>query len=107
MPCAIVSPDVEARYTEVIDSILAKSDLNTISEKRIRKGLQEVVGYDLTPQKVRNAILDPVANCPSQYWSILGTTNFPLTRVVIAGCNQAAYHEKVRYIRGTKRHRSF
>lgn len=53
MPCATVSPDVEARYTEVIDSILAKSDLNTISEKRIRKGLQEVVGYDLTPQKVR------------------------------------------------------
>lgn len=46
-----LSPDVEARYTEVIDSILAKSDLNTISEKRIRKGLQEVVGYDLTPQK--------------------------------------------------------
>ncbi|KAF7118561.1 hypothetical protein CNMCM5793_008091 [Aspergillus hiratsukae] len=53
MPCATVSPDVEARYTEVIDSILEKSDLNTISEKRIRKGLQEVVGYDLTPQKVR------------------------------------------------------
>ncbi|KAJ5239373.1 hypothetical protein N7468_003992 [Penicillium chermesinum] len=40
-----------ARYTEIIDSILAKSDLNTISTKSIRKGLQDVVGYDLTPQK--------------------------------------------------------
>lgn len=67
MPCAIVSPDVEARYTEVIDLILAKSDLNTISEKRIRKGLQEVVGYDLTPQKVRNAVLD---SCRKSFLSI-------------------------------------
>lgn len=40
------------KYTEIIDTILAESDLNTISEKRIRKGLQEAVGYDLTPQKV-------------------------------------------------------
>lgn len=40
------------RFTDIIDAILAKSDLNTISEKRIRKGLQEEVGYDLTPQKV-------------------------------------------------------
>ncbi|CAL5865940.1 uncharacterized protein PFLUO_LOCUS147 [Penicillium psychrofluorescens] len=46
-----LSSDKRARYTEVIDSILAKSDLNTISEKRIRKGLQDVIGYDLTPQK--------------------------------------------------------
>ncbi|KAJ5820435.1 hypothetical protein N7474_006026 [Penicillium riverlandense] len=46
-----LSSDKRARYTEIIDSILAKSDLNTISEKRIRKGLQDVIGYDLTPQK--------------------------------------------------------
>ncbi|KAJ6164996.1 hypothetical protein N7470_003668 [Penicillium chermesinum] len=46
-----LSPDTRARYTEIIDSILAKSDLNTISTKSIRKGLQDVVGYDLTPQK--------------------------------------------------------
>ncbi|KAJ5724555.1 hypothetical protein N7493_006283 [Penicillium malachiteum] len=46
-----LSPDMRDRFTEIIDSILAKSDLNTISEKRIRKGLQEEVGYDLTPQK--------------------------------------------------------
>ncbi|OJJ43222.1 hypothetical protein ASPZODRAFT_1176386 [Penicilliopsis zonata CBS 506.65] len=46
-----LSDDARAQYTTIIDSILAKSDLNTISEKRIRKGLEEAVGYDLTPQK--------------------------------------------------------
>ncbi|BDD55831.1 hypothetical protein MAP00_001315 [Monascus purpureus] len=46
-----LSPDARATYIPIIDSILAKSDLQTISEKRIRKGLQEAVGYDLTPQK--------------------------------------------------------
>ncbi|KZF26833.1 SWIB-domain-containing protein [Xylona heveae TC161] len=44
-------PDVEAAYTKIIDSILAESDLNTISEKRIRKGLQAAVDHDITPQK--------------------------------------------------------
>ncbi|KAL2795376.1 SWIB/MDM2 domain-containing protein [Aspergillus keveii] len=46
-----LSPDARDEYIPIIDSILSKSDLNTISEKRIRKGLQEEVGYDLTPQK--------------------------------------------------------
>ncbi|CAI7667168.1 hypothetical protein N7533_006949 [Penicillium manginii] len=46
-----LSSELRDQYTEIIDSILGKSDLNTISEKRIRKGLQDVVGYDLTPQK--------------------------------------------------------
>ncbi|PWY86919.1 SWIB-domain-containing protein [Aspergillus heteromorphus CBS 117.55] len=46
-----LSPDARDKYVPIIDSILAKSDLNTISEKRIRKGLQDEVGYDLTPQK--------------------------------------------------------
>ncbi|OQD76081.1 hypothetical protein PENDEC_c005G03116 [Penicillium decumbens] len=46
-----LSPELRDQYVEIIDSILGKSDLNTISEKRIRKGLQDVVGYDLTPQK--------------------------------------------------------
>ncbi|KAB8233454.1 hypothetical protein ETB97_000712 [Aspergillus alliaceus] len=46
-----LSPETREQYVPIIDSILAKSDLNTISEKRIRKGLQEEVGYDLTPQK--------------------------------------------------------
>ncbi|KAJ5386275.1 hypothetical protein N7509_008816 [Penicillium cosmopolitanum] len=50
-----LSSELRDQYTEIIDSILGKSDLNTISEKRIRKGLQDAVGYDLTPQKRRMA----------------------------------------------------
>ncbi|KAL4943843.1 hypothetical protein BDV06DRAFT_188778 [Aspergillus oleicola] len=46
-----LSPGVRDEYIPIIDAILSKSDLNTISEKRIRKGLQDEVGYDLTPQK--------------------------------------------------------
>lgn len=45
-------PEVEASFTTIIDSILAASDLDTISEKRIRQGLQQSVEYDITPQKV-------------------------------------------------------
>ncbi|OJJ86808.1 SWIB/MDM2 domain protein [Aspergillus glaucus CBS 516.65] len=44
-------PETREQYIQVIDSILAQSDLNTISEKRIRRGLQDAVGHDLTPQK--------------------------------------------------------
>ncbi|KAJ6169112.1 hypothetical protein N7497_001955 [Penicillium chrysogenum] len=46
-----LTSDVRKKYIEIIDDILAKSDLTTISEKRIRKGLQDAVGYDLTPMK--------------------------------------------------------
>ncbi len=52
----LVPPEVEAAYATIIDSILAASDLNTISEKRIRKGLQQAVEYDITPQKVGKVI---------------------------------------------------
>ncbi|KAF1950675.1 SWIB-domain-containing protein [Byssothecium circinans] len=37
---AALSADVEERYSDIIDGILANSDLNTISAKRIRKGLE-------------------------------------------------------------------
>ena len=47
-----MSPDAEASYIPIIDSILAASNLETISEKRIRKGLQAALDYDITPQKV-------------------------------------------------------
>ncbi|KAL8778423.1 MAG: hypothetical protein Q9213_007423 [Squamulea squamosa] len=42
---------VQAEYVKIIDTILASSDLNTISEKRIRKGLQQAVDHDIAPQK--------------------------------------------------------
>lgn len=48
----LVPSEVETSFVTIIDSILAASDLNTISEKRIRKGLQAAVEYDITPQKV-------------------------------------------------------
>ena len=47
----LVPPEVEASFITIIDSILAASDLDTISEKRIRKGIQASVEYDITPQK--------------------------------------------------------
>ncbi|KAL8673757.1 MAG: hypothetical protein Q9168_001818 [Polycauliona sp. 1 TL-2023] len=55
-----LATDVQAEYVKIIDSILASSDLNTISEKRIRKGLQQAVNYDITPQKdvIKPLIMD-------------------------------------------------
>ena len=47
-----VSPEHQASYVVIIDSILAASDLNTISSKRIREGLQRAVDYDIAPHKV-------------------------------------------------------
>ena len=46
-----VPAEQEAAYSAIIDDILASSDLTTISAKRIRKGLQDRVSYDITPQK--------------------------------------------------------
>jgi upstream activation factor subunit UAF30 len=50
--CLAVPPEVEASYSAIIDGILESSDLNTISAKAIRKGLQSKVDYDLSAQKV-------------------------------------------------------
>ncbi|KAI9814774.1 MAG: hypothetical protein M1827_003040 [Pycnora praestabilis] len=46
-----LNPDLEKSYANIIDGILAASDINTISAARIRKGLQAAVDHDLTPQK--------------------------------------------------------
>ncbi|KAH6612502.1 hypothetical protein C7974DRAFT_405722 [Boeremia exigua] len=43
--------EVAASYSAIIDEILRASDLNTISAKRIRKGLQERINTDTTDQK--------------------------------------------------------
>jgi hypothetical protein len=47
-----VAPEVEASYSVIIDVILQSSDLNTISAKAIRKGLQAKVDHDISGQKV-------------------------------------------------------
>jgi hypothetical protein len=56
MDCATysssVTPEQRTQYTAIIDSILRESDLNTISEKKIRKALSEKLGYDVSHQKV-------------------------------------------------------
>lgn len=48
-----VPPEVRANYIATIDSILAASNIEEVSEKKIRRGIQESVQYDITPQKVR------------------------------------------------------
>ncbi|KAI9655659.1 MAG: hypothetical protein M1831_004811 [Alyxoria varia] len=46
-----VSPETRASYTSIIDGILTVSDLEKISAKQIRNGLQSAVGHDITPYK--------------------------------------------------------
>lgn len=49
-----VTPDEESRYTAIIDNILQTADLNTVTRKKIRLGLEEALdGKDLGDQKVR------------------------------------------------------
>lgn len=48
-----VTPEETNEYTNIIDSILATADLETISRKKIREGLEaELGGKDLSAQKV-------------------------------------------------------
>ncbi|KAI1773915.1 SWIB-domain-containing protein [Hypoxylon cercidicola] len=50
-----LTTEEEARYTEVIDGILATADLETVTRKKIRMGLETAIGgKDLSDQK--NAI---------------------------------------------------
>lgn len=51
-PHYTVSEEQRVSFTKVIDSILSASDINTISSKRIRQGLQATVNYDLNDYKV-------------------------------------------------------
>ncbi|KAF1965787.1 SWIB-domain-containing protein [Bimuria novae-zelandiae CBS 107.79] len=46
-----LAPEVAERYSAIIDDILENADLNTISAKRIRKGLQERLGQDISGEK--------------------------------------------------------
>jgi hypothetical protein len=55
-----VTPDVRAQYIAIIDSILIDADLETVSVKQVRSGIQEKVQYDITPHKV---IAQQCAHC--------------------------------------------
>ncbi|KAI5927499.1 hypothetical protein F4810DRAFT_698903 [Camillea tinctor] len=49
---APLTAEEEVRYTEVIDSILATADLETVTRKKIRMGLEDALGgKDLSEQK--------------------------------------------------------
>lgn len=48
-----MASDEQQRYTEIIDNILATADLETISRKKVRQGLEtRLGGKDLSVQKV-------------------------------------------------------
>jgi chromatin remodeling complex protein RSC6 len=67
-----VSHEEESRYTSIIDAILATADLNTVTRKKIRLGLEKALGgKDLSEQKVRiliqtfpRTLLSPSPNIP-------------------------------------------
>jgi upstream activation factor subunit UAF30 len=47
-----VTSEEERQFTVIIDEILSSADLNTISAKTIRKGIQAKVDYDINEKKV-------------------------------------------------------
>lgn len=47
-----VTAEERETYTRIIDNILAKADLQTVSRKKIRQGLEEAIDKDLSDQKV-------------------------------------------------------
>lgn len=48
-----MTDEERATYTRVIDGVLASVDLETVTRKKIRQGLEEAVDKDLSSQKVR------------------------------------------------------
>ncbi|KAK3320128.1 hypothetical protein B0T19DRAFT_282264 [Cercophora scortea] len=46
-----LSPEEKANYTRIIDGILAAADLQTVTRKKIRQGLEAAIDKDLTGQK--------------------------------------------------------
>ncbi|KAK3303078.1 SWIB/MDM2 domain-containing protein [Chaetomium strumarium] len=51
---SLLTDEERETYTKIIDGILAEADLETITRKKIRQGLEDVVNRDLSDQK--NAI---------------------------------------------------
>ncbi|KAK0625423.1 hypothetical protein B0T17DRAFT_617516 [Bombardia bombarda] len=47
-----LSAEEKAEYTRIIDGILAAADLETVTRKKIRSGLEAAIGKDLNSQKV-------------------------------------------------------
>ena len=47
-----VTDEERGAYTRIIDGILASADLETVTRKKIRQGLEEAIDKDLSEQKV-------------------------------------------------------
>lgn len=47
-----MTPEEESEFTRIIDAILATADLQTVTRKKIRQGLEAALGKELTEQKV-------------------------------------------------------
>ena len=47
-----MTDEERASYTRIIDGILADADLETVTRKKIRQGLEEAIDKDLSDQKV-------------------------------------------------------
>lgn len=58
-----VSEKERHRYTGHIDAILAIADLETISRKKIREGLETAEGKDLDYQKVSPSFHAAISSC--------------------------------------------
>lgn len=53
-----VTPEEENQYTKIIDGILKTVDLETVTRKKIRMGLESALGgKDLSDQKVHRLFL--------------------------------------------------
>jgi len=62
-----VTAEEEARYTKIIDGILAAADLQTVTRKRIRQGLEAAVGKDLSDQKVCCCLIISFQHNPADF----------------------------------------
>ncbi|KAJ9632202.1 hypothetical protein H2203_000605 [Taxawa tesnikishii (nom. ined.)] len=59
----ILTKEQEASYASVIDDVLANSDLSTVSTKRVRTGLEEILGQNLgEPRELKEAIGNLIAS---------------------------------------------
>jgi hypothetical protein len=54
-----VTNEEKTRYTDIINGILVAADLNTITRKQIREGLEAAIKKDTSDHKVRD-ILGPI-----------------------------------------------
>lgn len=48
-----VTDEETTEYSRIIDGILAAADLQTVTRKKIRQGLEAAIEKDLSDQKVR------------------------------------------------------